>query len=41
MFLTFKQSLCFLRLRKTHDLVKLELDLDPDQHSEKLLDPHK
>ena len=45
MFLTFEQSFMFLQLKKTiHDffpsnLVKLDLDLDPDPHSEKLLDP--
>ena len=45
MFLTFEQSFRFLHLNKTlHDifssnLVKLDLDLDPDQHSENLLDP--
>ena len=37
--------LCFLQLKKSlHDLLsstlfKLDLDLDPDPHSEKLLDP--
>ena len=44
-FLFLSNLLCFLQLRKTlHDffssnLVKLDLDLDPDPHSEKLLDP--
>ena len=41
-FLLLSNLLCFLQLKKTHDffssnLVKLDLDLDPD--SEKLLDP--
>ena len=45
LFLIFEQSLCFLQLEKTrHDfcssnLVQLDVDLDPDPHSEKLLDP--
>ena len=44
-FLLLSNLLGFLQLKKTvHDffssnLVKLELDLDPDPHSEKLLDP--
>ena len=44
-FLLLCNLLCFLQLKKTlHDffpsnLVKLDLDLDPDPHSEKLLDP--
>ena len=43
LFLTFEQSFMFLQLKKTlydffsSNLVKL--DLDPDPHSEKLLDP--
>ena len=48
-FLLLSNLLCFLQLKKTlHDfsssnLVKLDLDLDPGPHSEKLLDvdPHK
>ena len=44
-FLLLSNLLCFLQLKKTlHDffssnLVKLDLDLDPDPHSEKLPDP--
>ena len=44
-FLLLSNLLCFIQLKKTiHDffslnLVKLDLDLDPDPHSEKLLDP--
>ena len=44
-FLLLSNLLGFLQLKKTfHDffssnLVKLDLDLDPDPHSEKLLDP--
>ena len=43
-FLLLSNILCFLQLRKTlwffsSNLVKLDLDLDPDLHSEKLLDP--
>ena len=52
-FLLLSNFFCFLQLKKTlHDffpsnLIKLDLDLDPDPHSEKLLDtdpdldPHK
>ena len=44
-FLILSNLLCFLQLKKTlHDffssnLVKLDLNLDLDPHSEKLLDP--
>ena len=44
-FLLLSNFLCFLQLKNTlHDffpsnLVKLDLDLDPDPHSEKMLDP--
>ena len=43
--LLLSNLLCFLQLKKTLqdffslNLVKLDLDLDPDPHSEKLLDP--
>ena len=45
-FLLLSNLLCFSQLKKTiHDffssnLVKQDLDLDPDPHSEKLLDPN-